>query len=120
MVTVIEGGRADGTDLVMGDHHVNPMARMASNGTAPPKGMPLVGLGGDDALSAELKLVASVDADKAELVIVVSGLAGRVSSIAGFRAAPLNLGEFARIPVESVRAAIALSLDGPKEAEPAA
>lgn len=109
-ILVIEGGRPNGDDLVGREERLNPNARV--NG-GPRQSVPVIPLGDDDVMLPEVRLVADIDGEN--IKILITGIVGRNSTIAGLRVGPTILGELPSIPVAVARAAIAANLDKPLE-----
>lgn len=106
-IEVIEGGRADGTDLVVGEHLENPLAQAKRSGQ---RIVQVVELGGDFGL-AGVSIVPMLAADAADtlcLNLVVA--AGPTSKLVGIQPVPVVLAELARIPVSKLREKLAAAL----------
>lgn len=121
MVLVIEGGRADGTDLVMGkDERLNPFSRVNGHGPAltPKQGpVPILELGNGNAISAHLQILPRIEGEN--VVFHLMTMAGRVSEIAGFQARPLLIAEIGKMGLVDLQAAIDAALNPAPEVTPA-
>lgn len=78
----------------------------------------LVDVGDGLAVSADVRLVSTVDGE--DYVFLATALGGRVSTVAGFVGGPIVLGELGRMPLADVRAKILAALEPAKDEEPAA
>jgi hypothetical protein len=115
-ILVIEGGRPDGSDFVMGDHHRNPVAR--ANGAAQRHVQALRVGDGYAVLGLTLEPVLSPNAEgEPEFCAVLSVVGGRESDLVPMVPVKMVLGELARIPLAALREKLAAAIDGPKAEE---
>jgi len=106
-IQVIEGGRPDGADLVIGDHHVNPVAK--ANGV-PQKFVRAIPLGeGYAVLGLSLEPMLS---DDEHLCAVLTVVGGRESSLMPTVPVKLVLGELGRISLSDLREKLGKAIDG--------
>jgi len=107
MVTVIEGGAPNGTDLVMGEHHVNPVAKA---NVVPQRMVRAIPLGeGYAVLGLSLEPMVS---DDEHLCAVLTIVGGRESSLVPTIPVKLVLGELGRISLSDLREKLGKAIDG--------
>lgn len=111
-IIVIEQGRPDGTDFVMGEHHSNRLSQAKKAGQQIVKVLDL----GDEYALASIQLVPVFDEQKENLCVLVVAMAGLNSRIAGLQMVPTVMGEIARMPVAELKAGIAKALQPPEQA----
>ena len=113
MVTVIEGGAPNGTDLVMGDHHLNSVAK--ANGV-PQRMVRAIPIGEDYAvLGISLEPMLSEDG---HLCAVLTVVGGRESSLVPTVPVKLVLGELGRISLADLREKLGKAIDGQVKGQP--
>ncbi|RPJ39791.1 MAG: hypothetical protein EHM35_01405 [Planctomycetaceae bacterium] len=116
-ILVIEGGCANGMDLVVGDHRFNPVAQ--ANG-APQRQVRVLPIGEDFViigLSIEPTIV--MEGDEQSFAAVLSVVGGRESTLVPTIPVKLVLGELARIPLAQLRERLGAVIDGATKGEPA-
>jgi L-arabinose isomerase len=101
-IVVIEGGSPNGTDLVMGDHHSNGVARAKA---ADQPIIRVVDLG-DDFAVAGCRLEIAWDEGKENLCVLLVMDAGKNSRLVGLQVVPTLIAELGRIPVADLKAGI--------------
>lgn len=106
MVTVIEGGRPDGTDLVIGEHHSNGVARAAAAGE---KIVQVVELGDDFAMSG-IRLMPAFSENREHLCVLLVIDAGKNSRLVGVQVIPTVIAEIGRISLVDLKAGISKAL----------
>lgn len=112
-IEVIEGGRPDGTDFVMGAHHHNPIARANAE---PQRMVPAISLGeGYAALGVTLEPMIAEEGDEKFFCAVLSVVGGRESKLVPLVPVKVILGELGRVKVSDLRLKLAEAIDGPKE-----
>lgn len=111
-IVVIEQGRPDGTDFVMGEHHSNGLSQAKKAGQ---RIIEVVDLGDDFGL-AGISIKPVWDEAKENLCFVLVVAAGPTSKLVGIQAVPVAVGELARIPIAELRAAVARALQPPEQA----
>ncbi len=114
-IEVIEGGRADGTDLVvMREARLNPTA--VAN-AAPQKAVRVVEIGeGYAVLGLGIEPMLSLDSDEGQhFCAVLTVVGGRQSDLVPMKPVKLILGEVGRIEITKLREMFAKAIDGPKE-----
>lgn len=116
-IEVIEGGRADGTDLVVGDHLLNPVAK--ANGV-PQRMVRAIPIGEDYAvlgISLEPMLSAGAEGEQ-DLCAVLTVVGGRESSLVPTVPVKLILGEVCRISLADLREKLGKAIDGQVKGQP--
>jgi len=111
-IIVIEQGRPDGTDFVMGEHLDNPLAQAKKAGQ---RIVEVIDLGDDFGL-AGISIRPTWDETKENLCFVLVVAAGPTSKLVGIQAVPVVVGELARIPIADLRASVARALQPPEQA----
>ena len=101
-ILVIEEGAANGTDLVMGDHHVNGFAKAKA---ADQKIVKVVDLG-DDFGMAGVRLDVAYDETGEYLCVLLLLDAGKNSRVVGLQVVPTILAELGRIKIDTLKASI--------------
>ena len=116
-IIVIEEGAPNGTDLVMGDHLVNPVARANAEPVKHVRAIPL----GDGyvviGLSLEPMLSPNADQDGDDFCCVLSLVGGRESSLMPTIPVKVVLGELARLSLADVKSKLAQAIDGEPKAD---
>jgi hypothetical protein len=108
-ILVIEGGSPNGTDLVMGEHHTNGVARAHAQGQPVIKVVDL----GDDFALAGCRLEVAWDETKEHLCVLLVMDAGKNSRLVGLQVVPTLIAELGRIPVADLKAGIAKAMTPP-------
>jgi hypothetical protein len=116
-IIVIEEGAPNGTDLVVGDHHLNPVARANAEPVRHVRAIPL----GDGyvviGLSLEPVMSPNADQDGDDFCAVLSLVGGRESSLMPTIPVKIILGELARLPLAMVKSKLAHAIDGEPKAD---
>ena len=110
-IVVIEGGRPNGGDLVLGEHLLNPRA----NGTSkPPQPVKYIPIGDDYALLAVgIKPMPTTDG---ELHSMLVASVGRVSVVAGIHdVVQIGLGVLNKFPIAEIKRLHAEALEPEKD-----
>lgn len=115
-IIVIEQGRPDGGDLVVGEHHLNPVARANAE---PQKAVRVIDIGeGYGIIGLTLEPVVSFSSDETEqyFCAVLSVVGGKRSDLVPMEVTKLIIGEVGRLPVSKLREMLSRAL-GPEQPE---
>lgn len=114
-ILIEEGLRPNGDDLVVSEHHLNPVARANAEPVKHVRAVPL----GDGyvviGLSLEPMLSPSADGETDDFCAVLSVVGGRESRLVPTIPVKVVLGELARLSMDAVKAKIQAAIDGTKD-----
>lgn len=115
-IIVIEEGAPNGTDLVVGEHHTNGVARLNA---VPQKRIPVLDVGESYVVAGvSIEPVLSFDSGEEEnqLAVILTVVGGRKSELVPTIPVKLVIGELARIPLSKLREKLQAAIDGDKPA----
>lgn len=118
-ILVIEGGRANGDDLVTREARLNPNSQFNGGPQVPirtlPIGEDLVALG----VSLDMAISAQSDEEEPHFCALLCAVGYRDSKLVDPKPVKLILGEVGRIPVSKLREMFTRAIDGQKAPEAA-